>query len=193
MVALQKQRSEGQSFGGGPVNGLACLQVLHCTSPLHQNTKNVRKNNEKHACDKISWMASVEVDLWTIMNPNKNTTRSWIRCPPVSSWAVALIQRAPVETNQLNQSESNVSETSRKNDVALLGMSRVMIVSWMLLGLESIWSVAEAFANLSQQLYVHTRGMAVWYILGVKFQVLITITLPSLAQGRIRDRNCQCL
>ena len=50
---------------------------------------------------------------------------------------------------------------SRKNDVALLGMSRVMIVSWMLLGLESIWSVAEAFANLSQQLYVHTRGMAV--------------------------------
>ena len=97
--------------------------------------------------------------------------------------------------DQLNQSESNVSETSRKNDIALLGMSRVMIVSWMLLGLESIWSVAEAFANLSQQLYVHTRGMAVWYILGVNFQVLITITLPSLIQGSIRDRNGtrQCL
>ena len=87
MVALQKQRSEGQSFGGGPVNGLACLKVLHwamdaaiavldeaqtknlrnsllqgcTTSPLPENTKNPYK--EKYAADKISWMTSVEGGL----------------------------------------------------------------------------------------------------------------------------------
>lgn len=81
--------------------------------PLHISlAPKYKKCKEKQACDKTSWMASVEGDtegdLWTIMNPNKNSTpRSWICCPLVSSWAVALIQRAPVEANQLNLSESN--------------------------------------------------------------------------------------
>ena len=62
-------------------------------------------------------MASVEGDLWTIMNPNKNfTPRYWISCPPVSSWAVALIQRVPVETDQSIKSIriKHVSQTSTK-------------------------------------------------------------------------------